>query len=200
MFFSELLRDPSRGSLLKSFQNLLSIEKEKRVDLQDKSFRCIGARPEWSEQWLNRYSVSVLRLAALLAWERHLTSVKTMSIINLDISDIHLDQMTRLASIVTDSVIIDNVTHNNQLSSILDSVQSTELRLWNMSLSDAESRSLATALDRVKIVWLGDVNLNIEELCQYDGSGRCGGYMCGETRGRGTVTHLGGGQQGLGGL
>ena len=152
MFISELLRDPSSGSLLKSFQNLLSLEKQKRDEIQVKAFRCIGARSEWSKEWLIGPSVPEVRLAALLAWERHLTSVKKMYIDNRDISGIPRDQMARLASIVTYRVDIDNMTHNNQLSSILASVQCTELVLRNMSLSDTASRALVTAMrDRVLI-------------------------------------------------
>ena len=128
----------------------------------------------WS-QGSHEPSVEEVRSAALLAWEGYLTSVKYMDIRNIDISDINSDHLAKLASIVTDSVYIRNIRHNNQLSSIMASVQCRELVLWDMSLSLTETRALVTAMrDGVKEVelWNG-VNLSVEELCQYDGAGGC---------------------------
>ena len=124
-------------------------------------------------------SVEEVRSAALLAWEGYLTSVKNMYINNIDISDINSDHLAKLASIVTDRVWINNFRHNNQLSSIMASVQCSELWLDNMSLSLTETRALVTAMrDRVKRVGLYlNVNLSVEELCQYDGAGSCA-WLC----------------------
>ena len=127
---------------------------------------------DWS-QFSHGPSVSEVRSAALLAWEGYLTSVKYMNIRNMDISDIPCDQMAKLASIVTDRVVIWNITHNLDLSSILVSVQ-----LDDMELRETETRALVTAMrDRVERVWLCEgVTFDIEELCQYDGRGICRGF------------------------
>ena len=61
--------------------------------------------------------------AALLAQEEYLTSVKYMDIRKMNISDIPSDQMDKLASIATETVIIDNMTPASRVSSILASVQ-----------------------------------------------------------------------------
>ena len=112
--------------------------------------------------------------AALLAQEEYLTSVEYMRIENMDISDIPSDQMDKLASIATERVIIDNMTPASRVSSILASVQCTELLLRNMKLSEENTRALVTAMrDRVQTVVLYAVTLDIEELTQYDGQGRC---------------------------
>ena len=105
-----------------------------------------------------------------------------MDIEDIDISDIDSDHLAKLASIVTDRVDIDNIRHNNQLSSIMASVQCRLLELRDMSLSLTETRALVTAMrDRVKIVYLYyDVNLSVEELCQYDGAGSCGWLYVGD--------------------
>ena len=87
---------------------------------------------DWS-QFSHGPSVLEVRSAALLAWEGYLTSVKYMNIRNMDISDIPCDQMAKLASIVTDRVVIWNITHNLDLSSILVSVQCTRLQLMTWS-------------------------------------------------------------------
>ena len=124
---------------------------------------------DWS-QFSHGPSVSEVRSAALLAWEGYLTSVKYMNIRNMDISDIPCDQMAKLASIVTDRVVIWNITHNLDLSSILVSVQCTRLQLDDMELRETETRALVTAMrDRLERVWLyEDVTLDIEELCYYN--------------------------------
>ena len=58
---------------------------------------------------------------------------------------------------------------------ILASVQCTELVLYDMILmSEENTRALVTAMrDRVQTVVLYAVTLDIEELTQYDGRGRC---------------------------
>ena len=113
--------------------------------------------------------------AALLAQEEYLTSVKCMRIEHMDISDIPSDQMDKLASIVTETVKIENMTPASRVSSILASVQCSVLWLWRMKLSEENTRALVTAMrDRVQTVGLVDgVTLDIEELTQYDGQGRC---------------------------
>ena len=97
-----------------------------------------------------------------------------MHIENISITDIPRDHMEKLASIVTDTIWIDNMTHNNQLGSILASVNCPELQLCNMYLSEAETWALVAALsDKVKSVHLQDVTLDMEEFNQFGGQGRC---------------------------
>ena len=55
-------------------------------------------------------TVSMMRLAAQLAWEGHLPCVQEMKLWYMDLSDIPRDQLGKLASIVTDEVIINNIT------------------------------------------------------------------------------------------
>ena len=119
-------------------------------------------------------SEAEVKRAALLASEGYLTSLKCMEIGDINITDIPRDQMEKLASIVTWRVWIDNISHADQLSSILASVQCQELGLWRMELSEAETQALVTAMrDRVQWVGLWNVTLDMEELTQYDGQGLC---------------------------
>ena len=112
--------------------------------------------------------------AALLAQEEYLTSVKYLRIENMDISDIPSDQMDKLASIVTETVKIENMTPASRLGSHLASVQCSVLWLWRMKLSEENTRALVTAMrNRVQSVTLWYVTLDIEELTRYDGRGRC---------------------------
>ena len=123
-----------------------------------------------------------IRTAALLASEGHLTAVEYLNIKNIDTTDIPLDQLKKLTSIVTSDVILGNVTPSHYLSSIISSVKSQGLWLHNMDLSEADTVNLVIAMmDRVQMVKLGDVTLDIEELTMYQGDGRCrelhlGGY------------------------
>ena len=134
---------------------------------------------DWSQP-SHRQSEAEIKRAALLAWEGHLTSVECMEIRNMSITDIPRDHMEILAS-------IDNVTQANQLGRILASVKCSVLCLRDMELSEEETRALVTAMrDRVEDVWLyEDVTLDIEELTQYDGQGRCRWLVVvGDTRAR----------------
>ena len=115
-----------------------------------------------------------IKRAALLAWEGHLTSVGMMIIKDIDITDIPCEQMENLISIVTEKVWISNTIHSNQLDRLLASVKCLELLLEKMELSEPETRALVTAMtDQLQTVGLGNVILDIEELTQYDGMGRC---------------------------
>ena len=120
-------------------------------------------------------SISEVRTAALLAWEGYLTSIKYMSLVNLDISDIPSDQMSKLASIITDMIHIVNVTHVDHLSSILASIKCEWLWLDNVILTARETMDLVAAMrDRVETLGLyNDVDLDMEEVLRYDGRGRC---------------------------
>ena len=126
-----------------------------------------------------------MKRAALLAWEGYLTSVQFMCIENMSITGIPRDQLEKLASIVYRGVWINNMTHPDQLGSILGGVKCPWLSLWNMVLNETSTRALVTAMDWVKYVWLWEVTLDIEELTQYDGQGRCRWLVVvGDTRAR----------------
>ena len=116
-----------------------------------------------------------MRSAALLAQEGYLTSVKYMDIRNMNTSEIPVDHMGKLASIVTERVIISNMTPASQLGSILANVQCSVLSLAKMDLSEADTRALVTAmshrLERVDLHY--HITLDLEALTAYDGLGRC---------------------------
>ena len=80
-----------------------------------------------------------------------------------------------MAAIVTETVLIKNMTPTSHLSSILACVKCPVLRLRNMELSEEDTRALVTAMrERLETVeLLGNITLDIEELTQYDGRGRC---------------------------
>ena len=127
--------------------------------------------------WANRYyfpSEAELKTAAQLVQEGYLSSVKNMRIVNKDISEISSDNIGKLVSIVTDIVEIDDITPVSHQDPILASVQSEELRLWFMSLSEENTRDLVTAMrESVQYVTLYDVFLDPELLAAYDGQGHC---------------------------
>ena len=116
-----------------------------------------------------------MKTAAQLAQEGYLSSVKYMDIRNKDISEISSDNMAKLTSIVTDRVVIDEMTPVSHLSPILASVQSIGLWLGDMSLSEENTRALVTAMrTRVQYVILGwRVTFDPELLLDYDGQGYC---------------------------
>ena len=128
----------------------------------------------WSK-FFYRPSEAELVRAALLAWEGFLTSVEFLRMENISIRDISREKMKKLASIVTDTVRINDLTHTDQLGSILVSANCPNLRLgYDMELSELETRALVSAMRvRLQKVDLEDVTLDIEELTKYDGQGIC---------------------------
>ena len=131
-------------------------------------------------------SEAELKTAAQLSQEGYLSSVKYMDIYMDNISEITNDNMAQLASIVTDRVVIDNITPLSQLGAILASVQSKVLLLFNMSLSEENTWALVTAMSMVQEVALWEnVTLDPELLAAYDGQGTCTRlYVGGDTRAR----------------
>ena len=120
-------------------------------------------------------SEAELKTAAQLAQEGYLSSVKNMQIENKNISEISTDNMSKLASILTDTVYITNITPVSQLGTILASVQSELLWLGHVSLSEENTQALVTAMrTRVQTVavWSG-LTLDPELLSAYDGQGHC---------------------------
>ena len=116
-----------------------------------------------------------LKTAAQLAKEGYLSSVKYMTIKDKEISEISSDNLTKLTSIVTDRVTINNMSPMSHLTmgAILASVQSEELLLNGMWLG-LWTETLVTAMSRVQTVTLGYfVNLDPELLSAYDGQGNC---------------------------
>ena len=126
--------------------------------------------------------MSEVKKAALLAWEGYLPSVEFMNIGNMNITEIPRDQMDSLTSIVTKRVWINDITHTNQLGSILTSVRCSRLHLLNVELREKDN--LVTIMrDHVQAVWLDNVTFNIEELSGYDGRGTCKEItVCGDMR------------------
>jgi len=180
------------------FKTEYSISSEKQMDgngntisasnhLVDpnKSFEADKIKEEW-KQITHKPNVSEVKQASLLAWEGYLTSVEFMNIGNMNITEIPLEQMDKLTSIVTKRVMLDNIT-KIELSSILASVRwCTRLQLLNLELSEEDTRALVTAMRiHLEEVWLENVTLDIHELCQYDGRRKWSGReltVCGDTR------------------
>ena len=144
---------------------------DKRIKTEVYSY--IGARMSKSD-WLEWPSLSMMRLAAQLAWEGHLPSVKEMTLMDIDLSDIRQDHICKLTSIVTNRVWIYNITPAS-LDIILESVRCSKLILWNMRLSEPQTQALVTALtERLEDVMLTeDSTLDIQTLFQYNGQGKC---------------------------
>ena len=141
---------------MKSFQDLLlTHDKQKRINLQQKTFSVIAAR---IKKLGPNTRVSDVKIAAWLASESYLTSVKFMYIRDMEITDIPCNHMKKLTLIVKERVWIINMTPTSQLSSILACVKCPELYLGNMELSEENTRALVTAMrERVERVSLNNI-------------------------------------------
>ena len=119
--------------------------------------------------------------AASLAHHRLLSSVQSMRLSDVDLSSVPAEHLASLASCVTWTVDIYNVS-NCDLVSILYSVKCEWLFISSQSLSSEETRALVRAMESgVEVVRMGDwgeMSLDIRALTQYSGQGKCGHVSC----------------------
>ena len=103
-------------------------------------------------------------------------SVKNIVLRNLDLTSLPTEHLAALASCVTGSVAINNVT-SCDLVSILASLKCPWLGISNQTLSSEETRALVWAMESgvedVKLGNMGEVSLDITALTQYSGQGKC---------------------------
>ena len=114
--------------------------------------------------------------AASLAYHEILGSVMDMDLDDVDLVSVPVDHLASLASCVTRSVDIINIS-NCDIIRILDSVKCQDLNISRQTLSNEETQALVRSMEsRVKVVSLGfngEVSLDITALTQYNGEGRC---------------------------
>ena len=136
-------------------------------------------------------SLPVTTCAASLAHHGYLGSVEVIVLgdvgltstpadhLNVDLTTVPDKHLASLVSSVTGWVEIQNV-RGCDLVSILDSVKSKLLGIYGRSLSSEETRALVRAMETgVKRLELGEgVTLDIGELMQYSGQGKCREVGC----------------------
>ena len=114
--------------------------------------------------------------AASLAHHGLLGSVKDMYLTDVDLASVPAEHLASLASCVTRSVDIKNVS-NCDLTSILDSVNCDLLSINSQTLSREETRAVVRAMETgVEQVYLGDLgkmSLDMRALTQYSVQGKC---------------------------
>ena len=132
-------------------------------------------RDSWSN---NNYwpSAHEVKLAALLAARgTDLVSVEHMSLVDIDITSIKDDNITSLASVVSEQVDLNNVTGNVDL--VISNIECSMLFISNMRLEQWTTQILArcvqTSVECLFVGMNGTVKLHIRTLLQYDGQGRC---------------------------
>lgn len=175
-----MLQDPGSTGLFKNFKDFFFEDKTDKRRISE-AYSYIGSRMSESDWLEDQPSMSMVRLAAQLAWEGHLPSVKNMRLEYMDLSGIPCDQMGKLASKVTHKVFIDLINWpstympSTHLDIILENIRCQVLLLSNMTLTESQTQALVTAMrDRVENVELHvGVTLDIEALCQYNGQGTC---------------------------
>ena len=126
-------------------------------------------------------SLCMIVTAASLAHHGMLGSVQSMRLSDVDLSSVPAEHLASLASCVTWTVDIYNVS-NCDLVSILDSVKCEWLFISSQSLSSEETRALVRAMEsgveEVELGYRGDVSLDITALTQYRGKGECWSVRC----------------------
>ena len=128
---------------------------------------------------LGKSFLPAISCAASLAHHGLLGSMQRMVLRDVDLTSVPAEHLASLASSVTFSVCIQNVS-GCDLITILDSVKSRLLSIRSQSLDSEETQALVRAMDsRVEEVWLyEEVTLDIRELMEYNGQGKCRRVDC----------------------
>ena len=118
----------------------------------------------------------MITCAASLANHRLLGSVGLMWLSDVNLTSVPAED---LASSVTGIFFIKNVSGCN-LVTILGSVKSKVLKIFRQSLDSEETQALVQAMEScVKEVWLDyKVTLDIRDLMEYSGQGKCRKVAC----------------------
>ena len=116
--------------------------------------------------------------AASLAHHGLLGSVSYMSLGDVDLTSVTAEHLASLVS-VTGRVYIGNVS-GSALVTILDSVKGEVFWICRQSLDSEETQALVRAMEsRVEIVLLNaGVTLDIRDLMEYSGQGKCREVEC----------------------
>ena len=121
----------------------------------------------------------MINCAAGLAYHRLLGSEQVMVLRNVDLTSVPTEHLASLASSVTGIVSINNLCGCN-LVTILDSVKSQVLLIRSQSLVSEETRALVRAMEtgvnRVRLY--REVTLDIRDLMEYSGQGKCREVRC----------------------
>ena len=117
--------------------------------------------------------------AARLNHHRLLSSVQRMVLDDVDLTSVSDEHLASLVSSVSRSVGIVNV-RGCGLITILDSVKSRDLSIRDQSLGSEETQALVQAMEsRVESIFLSrGVTMDIRDLMEYNGNGKCRVLMC----------------------
>ena len=129
----------------------------------------------WTEK--DNPTLAELNSAIQLAKDGHLHSMRSLVLKYLNISDMSIDDLKLVAGMVTESVVLWNITHTNQLSDILGSVKCQTVIVKKIALTAQETKDLVSAMkncvEKIEFGWY--VSLEIQEFCSYldAESGKC---------------------------
>ena len=125
-----------------------------------------------------RCPLQVITSAASLAHQGLLGPVRRLWLEGVDLTSIPAEHMAALVSSATWSVLISNVSGCDFVT-ILDSVKSQWLNIYDQSLGLEETQALSRAMEtRVEEVGLNRVIVDIEALTKYNGFGKCWHVSC----------------------
>ena len=125
-----------------------------------------------------RCPLQVITSAASLAHQGLLGPVRRLWLEGVDLTSIPAEHMAALVSSATWSVLISNVSGCDFVT-ILDSVKSQWLNIYDQSLGLEETQALVRAMEtRVEEVGLNRVIVDIEALTKYNGLGKCWHVSC----------------------
>ena len=134
------------------------------------------ASPVWASlsSFIGNAQLSTVKTAVALLKAGIFSSLKEMTLRDIDVSSIPAEDLSALSSVVIDRVVIMSVTGDVAPAPFLNSIKSKVLDIRNMTLDHDATRALLTALIHgVEEVLLYNLSLDISVLTAYDGQGKC---------------------------
>ena len=174
MFSPESMEDLQKSRQVCQSWNVMMAQRtrmEKHTIRRKAELRADRIRMMW-EYFCHHTYLPDIATASSLAHNKILGSVTDLFLYNLDLASVHSEHLASLAACVTRDVEIINVCN---LSPLLNNIKCECLVIENQSLSSEETRSVVRAMEScltLVMLW-GEVSLDIEELTQYSGSGKC---------------------------
>ena len=112
---------------------------------------------------------------AALAEHNLLGSANLTELVDVDLSDVPDKRLASLASCVTDTLDIRNVTGGQQIATLLTNLKCYVLSIIRQNLGQGETLALVQAMESgVEVVVLWDeVTLDMDALSEYNGQGVC---------------------------
>ena len=157
-----------------SWNVMISKMTRKKINIIKKSAENLAT--QMKEKFVDGYNPNLPELvtAGMLAHHGFLGSVEGMVLQDVDLASIQASHLASLVSCVTEYIDINNIKICDPIP-LLENIKCDNLYISNQALGTEETKALVRVMEsHVKMVkFTPEPNLDIKELMQYSGKGKC---------------------------